>query len=171
MINGSKLVCIRRFQICCGVIVCFQCRGSSSITSLILFGHRFQVFSSKHFFLRENTFRIYRWRTFSPSFPGFLTEFIVLLHYFSVYMEVYVDWGKKSSLNCISPFLPHWGAPEPQIHCCSFFIPLIQPHHTVLISHKIDCLCTLNVFKIDTSIISQGASHFTLIKLLQCSSM
>lgn len=33
-------------------------------------------------------------------------------------------------------------------------------HHTVLISHKIECLCTLNVFKMDTSIIShEGASR------------
>ena len=71
-----------------------------------------------------------------------------------------------------SPSQPHWGAPELQIQRCSPLIPLMQPHHTAHISHKIERLCTLNVLKIDTSIIAQErASLLQRTKLLKSCSM
>lgn len=48
----------------------------------------------------------------------------------------------------------------------------MQPHHTAHISHMIERLCTLNVLKIDTSIIAQErASLLARTKLLKSCSM
>lgn len=62
--------------------------------------------------------------------------------------------SQDTFLDCLPPFPPHWGAHELQISSCSSSITA-----TVLISHKIERLCTLDVFKMDISIISpEGAS-------------